>query len=47
MRPGAYSGICPGRGLNFFSLFRGAQHVLGPEKKTLKSIDFTDLGGGA
>ena len=45
MRPGAYSGICPGGAYIFFSFQGGAQHLLGPENP-LKSIDFTDPGGG-
>ena len=44
MLSGAYSGICPARGLKFF-LFPGeAQHPLGPENP-LKSIDFIVQGG--
>ena len=43
---GAYSEICPGGDLKFFSLSRvWAQHPLGPEN-TLKSINFTGPGGG-
>ena len=44
MISGAYSGICPGGGLNFFLSMRWAQHPLGPENP-LKSIDFTGPEG--
>ena len=42
LHSGAYSGICPEGGLNFFP--GGAQHPLGPENP-LKLIDFTGSGG--
>ena len=43
--PGAYWGFCLGRGLQFLS-FEGGLNTILWGKKNLKTIDFTDPGGG-